>query len=89
MAKTIVGHWVNEQGGAIDFYADGAGFIPAFEEGSLPSYTFTYAIPDETHLAIKLNGEADELVVGIKIEDDKMTWRNPTTAAETVYTRGK
>jgi hypothetical protein len=92
-AKTIVGHWVYDQGGAIDFYADGTGNIPAFEEGGFPAYTFTYTLPDETHLAIKLNGKPDEftdaLVVGIRIEDDKLTWRNPSTGAETVYTRGK
>jgi hypothetical protein len=88
-AKTIVGQWVNAQGGTIDFYDDSTGYIPAFEEGGFPSYTFTYTLPDETHLAIKLTGEADELVVGIKIEDDKLTWRNPSTGAETVYTRGK
>jgi hypothetical protein len=93
VAKTIVGHWVYEQGGAIDFYADGTGYIPAFEEGGFPAYTFTYTLPDETHLAIKLNGKPDEftdaLVVGIKIEGDKLTWTNPSTGAETVYTRGK
>ena len=91
--KTIVGHWVYDQGGAIDFYADGTGHIPAFEEGGFPAYTFTYTFPDETHLAIELNGKPDEftdaMVVGIKIEGDKLTWTNPSTGAETVYTRGK
>jgi hypothetical protein len=93
VANTIVGHWVYEQGGAIDFYADGTGYIPAFEEGGFPAYTFTYTFPDATHLAIKLNGKPDEftdaLVVEIKVEGDKLIWRNPSTGAETVYTRGK
>jgi hypothetical protein len=88
--KTIVGHWVYDQGGAIDFCADGTGYIPAFEEGGVPAHTFTYTLSDETHLAFKLNGMPDEftnaLVVGIKIEGDKLTWKNLTTGAETVYT---
>src|SRR5258708_39745132 len=44
LATTIVGKWVNSQGGVMTFYADGTGFIPGFEgqNPAIPATTFTY-----------------------------------------------
>ena len=88
--KAIVGQWVNDQGGIINFYADNTGFIPGVEGQTLaiPSVKFTYYFKDETSLAIVMDGQAP-VVVEIKLEGDKMTWRSLTNNAEFVYKRAQ
>jgi len=88
--KAIVGQWVNDQGGTIHFYADHTGFIPGVEgqTPAIPSVKFTYYFKDETSLAIVMDGQAP-VVVEIKLEGDKMTWRSLTNNAEFVYKRAR
>jgi hypothetical protein len=88
--KAIVGQWVNSRGGTIYFYADKSGFIPGHEgqTPAIPSVDFTYYLTDETHLGIKMHGQ-DPVVVQIKIEGNRMTWRAPSGGSEYVYTRAK
>ena len=83
--KAIVGNWTNAQGGAIDFYANGTGVVPAILD--LPAYNFTYSFPDDMHLKINLEGQ--DLTVGITLQGDKMTWRNSGNNTEFVYMRTK
>ena len=88
--KAIVGQWVNVQGGVIHFYADRTGFIPGLAEAvePIPDSKFTYYLQDQTHVGIVLEGQS-AVVMEIKIEGDKMTWRSRTNNAEFVYTRAK
>lgn len=85
LQKNIVGKWANAQGGEIDFYADGTGSIPGVQD--IPSYNFTYSFPDNTHLLVIVDGQ--NLKVGIRIDGDKMIWRNSDNNTEFVYTRAK
>jgi hypothetical protein len=86
--KAIVGQWINDQGGKIHFYADNTGFIPGIEAEiePIPDSRFTYYFRDKTHLGIVLEGQS-AIVVEIKIEGDKMTWRSQINNAEFVYKR--
>ncbi|MCX6030733.1 MAG: hypothetical protein NT169_15735 [Chloroflexi bacterium] len=88
--KAIVGKWVNPQGGEVNFYADNTGFIPGLkgEPEDIPDSKFTYYFQDKTHLGIALEGQTS-VVMEIKIEGDKMTWRSRTSNTEFVYTRAK
>lgn len=99
--QMIIGKWINSGGGEINFYKDGTGFVPGFTgEGpiEIPSLQFTYGFKDDTHLVINMANlpladttdlpmaKQQEIVMGIKIEDDKMTWYG-AGEAEYVYTR--
>ncbi len=98
--QAIIGKWVNSGGGEINFNADGTGFVPGVE-GQVPPYQFTYGFKDETHLAINIANlptvetaslpivGQGEIVVEIKIENDKMTWHDGTGKVEFVYLRAK
>ncbi len=88
--KAIVGQWRNAQGGTIHFYADNTGFIPGFAGAiePIPDSKFTYYFQDKTHLGIVLEGQS-AVVMEIKIEGDKMTWRSRTSNTEFVYRRAK
>jgi len=88
--KAIVGKWMNAQGGTIQFNADKTGFIPGLEEGvePIPDTPFTYYLQDETHLGIVMAGQSP-VVMEIKIEGDKMTWRGQADNTEYVYRRAK
>jgi len=88
--KAIVGKWMNAQGGTIEFHADKTGFIPGLEGGvePIPDTSFTYYLQDETHLGIVMEGQSP-VVVEIKIEGDKMTWRGQVDNTEYVYRRAK
>ena len=88
--KAIVGKWVNAQGGMIHFYADSTGFIPGLAEAVEPiaDSRFTYYFQDRTHLGIVLEGQS-AVILEIKIEGDKMTWRGRTGNTEYVYQRAK
>lgn len=98
--QAITGKWVNSGEGEINFNRDGTGFVPGVE-GKIPAYQFTYNFKDETHLAINIANlptvEADslpivgqgEIVVAIKIEQDKMIWRDSSGDVEFVYQRAK
>jgi hypothetical protein len=90
LEKAIVGQWVNAQGGVIHFYADNTGFIPGLKGAAeeIPDSRFTYYFPDKTHLGIVPEGQS-AIVVEIKIESDKMTWRGQTSNTEFVYRRAK
>jgi len=88
--KAIVGQWVNAQGGAIYFYADNTGFIPGIEAGAepVPDSKFTYYFQDKTHLGIVMEGQS-AIVIEIRIEGDKMTWRSRINNTEFVYQRAR
>ncbi len=88
--RAIVGQWVNAQGGTIYFYADNTGFIPGLTGAAeqIPDSKFTYYFQDKTHLGIALEGQAS-VVMEIKIEGDKMTWRGQSGSKEYVYQRAK
>jgi hypothetical protein len=90
LEKAIVGEWANPQGGIVYFYADKTGFIPGDEEQTppIPSVKFSYSFPDETHLAINMDGQ-NPVVIEIKLEGDKMTWLNRANDVEYVYTKMK
>jgi hypothetical protein len=90
--EAIVGQWLNAQGGAIHFYADGTGLIPAVhgEVEDLPPVAFKYLFNDDTHIRIDMGeqgGEQRVIVVEIELDGDKMTWRNPATGVDYVYMR--
>jgi hypothetical protein len=85
--KAIVGKWVNSQGGEINFYTGGTGLLPGIEE-QIPSYQFNYSFEDKTHIVISIP-EVMEVVVEVKIEDDKMTWHDHAGEIEFVYMRVK
>jgi hypothetical protein len=92
--KAIVGQWVNDQGGTIYFYEDGAGFIPAVQgvAEEMPAVAFKYEFNDDNHVRIDLGeqgGEQRIIVVEIKVAGNKMTWRNPATGTDYTYTRQK
>jgi hypothetical protein len=90
LATTIVGKWVNSQGGVMTFYADGTGFIPGLEgqTPAIPATTFTYTVPDATHLRLLVNGQT--YVIEVKIEGDQLTWVvDQAHNIQNVYTRAK
>jgi hypothetical protein len=88
--KAIVGKWMNAQGGTIQFNADKTGLIPGLEEGvePIPDTPFTYYLQDDTQLEIVMAGQAP-VVVEIKIDGDKLTWRGQADSTEYVYRRAK
>jgi len=88
--QAIVGKWVNDKGGEIQFYADSTGLIPGVTDANppIPDSKFTYYFQDEAHLGIVLEGQS-AMVVGIKIEDDKMTWLNRFNSIQFTYTKAK
>lgn len=83
--QAIVGAWQNVQGGAIEFHADGTGFIPGVA-GSIADSTFAYRFEDERHLTLALPGQP-ELTLEITVEGDLMTWRGVQSGKEFRYTR--
>jgi hypothetical protein len=100
--QAIVGKWVNSGGGEINFYEDGTGFVPGFEEAgseSIPPFHFTYAFKDETHLVINMGNlpvvdttgspmtNRKELVIEIELKDDQMIWRASAGKVQYVYQR--
>jgi hypothetical protein len=90
LATTIVGKWVNSQGGVMTFYADGTGFIPGVEgqTPAIPATTFTYSVPDATHLRLQINGQP--IVIEVKVEGDQLTWVvDYAHNLQNVYTRAK
>jgi hypothetical protein len=90
LATTIVGKWVNRQGGVMTFYADGTGFIPGLEgqTPAIPATTFTYSVPDATHLRLLINGQP--VVIEVKVEGDQLTWVvDQAHNLQNVYTRAK
>jgi hypothetical protein len=89
VSKAIVGQWINADGGTIYFYADNTGFIPGFAAAAepIPDTRFTYYLQDETHLGIVLEGQT-AVVMEIKLEGDKMTWRG-LAGTEYLYNRVK
>src|SRR5262249_52662703 len=90
LATTIVGKWVNSQGGVMTFNADGTGFIPGLEGQTppIPATTFTYSVPDATHLRLLVNGQP--IIIEVKIEGDQLTWVvDPSHNLQNIYTRAK
>lgn len=90
LATTIVGKWVNSQGGLMTFNADGTGFIPGLEDQTpaIPATTFTYSVPDATHVRMLVNGQP--YVIEVKVEGDQLTWVvDQAYNIQNVYTRAK
>jgi hypothetical protein len=90
--RAIVGQWVNDQGGTIYFYEDGTGFIPAAKGAAeeIPAVSFKYLFNDANHVRIDMGeqgGEQRVIDVEIKVDRDKMTWRNPATGTDYIYER--
>jgi hypothetical protein len=85
VAQAIVGKWVNATGGQMEFRADGSGYLPPTLE-TVP-YSFTYSLPDDTHLVMKVAGQM--LTVQIELVDDKLTWYTADPNVKYVYTRAK
>ena len=90
LATTIVGKWVNSQGGVMTFYADGTGFIPGLEgqTPAIPATTFTYSVADTTHVRLVVNGQP--VVIEVKVEGDQLTWVvDQSHNLQNIYTRAK
>ena len=90
LATTIVGKWVNSQGGVMTFNADGTGYIPGLEgqTPAIPATTFTYGVPDATHVRLVVNGQP--FVIEVKVEGDQLTWVvDQAQNIKNVYTRAK
>jgi hypothetical protein len=90
LATTIVGKWVNSQGGVMTFDADGTGFIPGVEgqTPAIPATTFTYSVPDATHLRLLINGQP--IIIEVKVEGDQLTWVvDLAHNLQNVYTRAR
>jgi len=83
--KAIVGKWVNETGGEIDFYADGTGYLPPGFD--IEAYGFTYYLQDATHLVMTVQNQ--DLTVEIRLARDKLTWYTADPNVKYVYTRVK
>lgn len=89
LEKAIIGKWVNHQGGEIEFFADGTGFIPGLGgDDNVPDTKFTYVFPDDTHLSLLLTGQR-AILIEIEIEGDRMTWRDSESNVEFEYRRAK
>ena len=88
--KAIVGKWENSQGGVIQFYEDKTGFIPGDDQQAppIPSASFTYSFPDQTHLTIKMAGQ-ESVIFEIELDEDTMTWHSSANTTQFVYTRVK
>lgn len=84
--EAIIGKWVNDGGGAIEFRADGTGVIPAV--GDIPAYSFNYTFRDESHIELNMVGLTGS-IVEIRITGDQMTWINQAENVQFVYTRAK
>ena len=90
LATAIVGKWVNSQGGVMTFNADGTGFIPGLDNQTpaIPATTFTYSVPDATHVRLLVNGQP--YVIEVKVEGDQLTWVvDQAGNIQNVYTRAK
>ena len=85
--QAIVGNWANAQGGVIKFYANHTGFVPGIA-GSIADTTFTYTVPDSTHMQLSMSGQPT-ISMEIKIEGDTMTWHAPRNDTAFVYKRIK
>ena len=83
--KAIVGKWVNETGGEIDFYADGTGYLPPGFD--IEAYGFTYYLQDATHLVMTVQDQ--DLTVEFRLVGDKLTWYTADPNVKYVYTRVK
>ena len=90
LVTTIVGKWVNSQGGVMMFNADGTGFIPGLEGQTppIPATSFTYSIPDATHIRLVVDGRP--VVIEVKVEGDQLTWIvDQAHNVQNDYTRAK
>jgi len=94
--REIIGKWVNSEGGEINFYEDGTGYVPGIKgqaTGNISSLQFTYAFKDETHLVINMTAlpkiNQQDIVIEVEIENDIMTWRSNAGEIEFEYRRAK
>lgn len=85
--KEIVGKWVNEGGGWIEFYANGTGYVPGVE-GEIAATSFSYSFTDYAHMMITISGQLSTMVE-IRVQGDKMTWASQTNNVKFEYTRAK
>jgi hypothetical protein len=83
--KGIVGKWVNSQGGELDFYANGSGYIPPTAE--LRGYAFSYYFQDASHLVMNLDRAT--MTVEITLVGEKLTWFTADPNVKYEYTRAK
>jgi hypothetical protein len=81
----IVGKWVNSQGGELDFYAGGSGYIPPVQD--MQAYNFGYYFQDATHMGMTVAGKT--MTVRIELAGDKLTWFTADPKVSYVYTRVK
>jgi len=83
--KAIVGKWVNQTGGELDFNADGSGYIPPYLDTQ--PYNFKYYFQDATHLVMAVAGET--MIVEIRLVNNKLTWYTSDPNVKYEYTRKK
>lgn len=96
LEQEIIGKWANSEGGEINFYEDGTGYVPGIAgqpTGNIPALQFTYAIEDETHLVINTTAlrqaNRQDIVIEVEIENDTMTWRSNAGSVEFEYRRAE
>ena len=82
LAQEILGTWKNTEGYTIEFHSAGSGFIPGVA-GKIPDSNFTYAVVDESHIQINLQGVNQ--TIGIEITGDNLAWKDELGEVE--YTR--
>jgi hypothetical protein len=84
LEKAIVGNWTSADGFAIQFSADGGGFIPGVV-GAIPDSKFVYTVMDGSHVEINLQGQ--KFTIEVLIDGDNLTWKD--SLGEVKYTRVK
>jgi hypothetical protein len=82
--QAIIGTWADSNGYKIQFSSGGKGFIPGVA-GKIPDSDFAYAIKDEQHINVEMQGI--KVTIEIQIKDDTLTWKD--SLGEVIYNRVK
>jgi hypothetical protein len=84
LANQILGTWKNTSGYTIQFKDGGTGFIPGVA-GQIPDTTFSYAVTDESHIQMNVQGQV--VNIQVTINGDQLTWTDELGVVS--YTRVK